>query len=191
VGSWILVGGFSDKQQEGPGRIVEQLDLLDMASSATWTSGVGSVVWDDFSRKERGLAQLVDDQLLEDGSNERVLKTHPNFSPGGFIEATIVLPRPVEIGDRFLTHLGFYVDTPPCYVGDATFAVYAVFPSGSQHELIRTAEIAADRRVASYDIDLKSYTGADKLRLRVDAGASETCDWAAWWGTSISKVAEE
>lgn len=183
----VTVGLWPGPSVNGPGsQVVASIDLLSLAPQAAWNSDVGPVRWDRLSEATRGFVAVVDSQPLASGPTARVLKTHPNHARDGFVEGTLSLPRAVRSGDHFVTSIGFYLDRPPCYSGDVVFRAYAVFTGRPPGELINAPLAASSTQQRRYNIDLTPFAGAIGIRLRVDARDAPTCDWGAWWDTTVS-----
>jgi hypothetical protein len=158
-------------------------DLLNSASSATWSSGAGPLPFNGSEGDDRGFVIMRQLKPLEDGSVEaRVLETHPQWVPSGFIEGDFKLPAPIIAGDRFASDVGFLAGD---IVGEVDFVVLVVDGNGTPRPAGSVHDSARDKQRQRLDIDLSPFAGARTLRLRVDAGPSSDQDWAVWIGPQV------
>jgi hypothetical protein len=158
-------------------------DLLNSASSAAWSSGAGRLPFNGSEGDERGFVIMRQGRLLEDGSVEaRVLETHPQWVPQGFIEGDFTLPAPIIPGDKFQSEVGFLAGE---IVGEVDFTVLVVDDSGNARRAGTVRDSAQDKRRQVLEADLSPFAGARTLRLRVDAGSTSAQDWAVWIGPKV------
>ncbi|MEO3814301.1 hypothetical protein ABGB17_35330 [Sphaerisporangium sp. B11E5] len=168
------------------GGAVEPVELIPLAGTASWRSGQGPVAWGSGSRVQAGAVNLSLQAPMESGVRvERVLGTHPEWVPHGYLEGDFTLPRPIHENDHFVASVGFYVDEPGFATGDRVggevdFSVY-VLDEGGPRRVALVRDVGNDWRTPRLDVDLSPYEGATSLRIRVDAGDTAAQDWAGWW----------
>ncbi|MFI6735079.1 hypothetical protein ACIBI9_19310 [Nonomuraea sp. NPDC050451] len=183
TGLVVAVGGFLLLRESAPPAPV---DLIQLAEKASWRSGQGAVAWGSGTRVQAGSANLALQAPMESGVRVgRVLATHPQWVPQGYLEGDFRLPRPVDRRDRLVGTVGFFVDEPGFATGlrvggEVDFSVYVLDEAGPQRVHV-VRDVGNDWRTPRLDVDMSAYEGATKLRIRVDAGDTAAQDWAGWW----------
>ena len=162
----------------GPPAVV--MNFVTAAPSAAWTSAWGANVlpWNGSDGDPRGFVKWRDNPLLEDGSTPaRVLETHPQWVANGHIFGDYVLPRPVQVGDRFKAQVGFLNGA----TGDVNFSVVVMGGSlSAPATMANMNDSATDGVLRTMDVDLSPAVGGTNLVLVVEAGPSSGQDWAVW-----------
>jgi uncharacterized protein YgiM (DUF1202 family) len=162
----------------GPPGVV--MDFIASAPSAAWTSDWGANVlpWNGPDSDPRGFVKWRDGALLEDGSTApRVLETHPQWVADGHIFGDYTLPRPIQVGDRFKSRVGFLQGAG----GDVNFAVVVMGGSVSMPATMATVnDSGPDGVLRTIDVDLSPAAGGTHIVLVVEAGPSPGQDWAIW-----------
>jgi hypothetical protein len=158
-------------------------DLLNSAPSAAWSSGAGGLPFNGSEVDSRGFVIMRQGRPLEDGSVEaRVLETHPEWKPQGFIQGDFRLPAAIIPGDKFQSQVGFLAGE---IVGEVDFTVLVVDDNGNARRAGGVHDSASDKRRQLLEADLSPFAGARTLRLRVDAGDTDAQDWAVWIGPKV------
>jgi len=146
-------------------------DLIPLASQATWRSGAGVLPFPGNDGDSRGFALIRDStHVLEDGTVDTVLETHPEWVADGHIVGEFQLREPIIKGDHLWASVGL--------LGGAGGEVEFVVSAGGQ-ELDRLTD-GADGRLKDFDVDLSAAQGSRSVEIIVRAGASSGQDWAVW-----------
>ncbi|WP_331727754.1 hypothetical protein [Streptomyces sp. NBC_00158] len=153
------------------------LDLIEEAPRAVWSSGAGRLPFGGSRNDPRGFAiHPVPRLMLEDGSRrERVLETHPRWTDDGWIRGEFHLPG-VAAGTRLEAEYGFFSPVGPPQTNGVLIRV------GCDGVLLTEV---AKRYTGSLDtltVDLSRFTGAAArtLYVEVDADGDSTQDWLVW-----------
>jgi hypothetical protein len=163
-------------------------DFIAAAPSVQWATGGGNAAPFGTRGDSRGYAYSGDHNWnMEDKQQYYYLETHPQWVDFGYIQGTFTLPAPVIAGDHFRSRIGLLEPQPPPSNGDVTFIVSVVMPGGGVIEIHRERNVGPDGILGTIDIDLTQYAGATGIRLRADAGATATQDWACWISPTLGK----
>lgn len=168
------------------------VDLLAEAPNASWRSGAGALQFNGSTSDSRGFAIGYDGVFgnncrLEDGSAPSYMETHPEFTPGGWIDGTYTLPGPISAGQRFRTTVGYIMCGGQTTQGIDDFSIWAIMPNGQTRQVYTTRQTGTDLTLTPIDVDLTPYAGATKIRLRVDDGPPNGQDWACWVAPRIER----
>jgi PASTA domain/zinc-ribbon domain len=162
----------------GPTPIIH---LQDRADAADWSSGAGPLAFNGSDGDDHGFVLRREGFPLEDGTSpQAVLETHPQWTPGGYVEGDFKLPAPIIAGDRFTADVGFLTSPTGNIVGEVDFTVLVIGKHGTPRVAGTVHDSGLDGQRRHLDIDLSPFAGARTLRLRVDAGPSSDQDWAVW-----------
>jgi hypothetical protein len=157
------------------------IHLADRADAADWSSGAGPLPFGGSDGDNRGFVLLRHGLPLEDRTApDTVLETHPQWTPGGYIEGDFKLPAPIIASDRFTADVGFLTSQAGNIVGEVDFTVLVVGDQGPPRVAGTVRDSGLDGQRRHLDVDLSPFAGARTLRLRVDAGSSSDQDWAVW-----------
>jgi len=155
------------------------VDLFKLAGQAKWSSPAGALPWPGESGDERGYVKPLGRAALADGkSYDKVLQTHPSFTPNGSIAGAFSIEVPGG-ATRFVARAGFL---PGASRSDG---VSVEVVAGSRklggrkvHPQDGTVEVAVD-----LPADLKGQKTV--LRLVVRTGPTSTQDWFVWVAPEI------
>jgi hypothetical protein len=169
------------------------VDLLAAAPDAAWRSAAGTLPYNESTEADsRGYVHRHDgvygaDCRLEDGSAPSYIETHPEFTPGGWIDGTYTLPGPISAGQHFRTSVGYIMCNSQPTQGIDDFSVWVIMPDGQSIRAYTTRQTGTDLQLTPIDVDLSRYAGATKIRLRVDDGPPNGQDWACWIAPRIER----
>lgn len=155
-------------------------DFIANAPSAFWHNNDGQVPWG--IADTRGTA-LITSGVLEDGSRQNYLYTHPKWTPDGFMHAAYTVAIPARVR-RPMLHASFgFVKGASCTDG-VTFGVTTNIDG--QWVTLFSKRKRPNGTIAEVKADLSPYAGRTlSLYLVADAGPTSHCDWGAWTGLRI------
>jgi hypothetical protein len=152
-------------------------DLRTDAKDADWTNGTVGLNVNGTENDPRGFILIRDNVTLEDGSTaQRVLETFPQAVPNGFVRGDYTLPNKIIQGDHFVSDLSFLQGS----AGEVDFTVFVLDNGGTAVRAGTVHAVGTDGKNDRLDIDLSQFAGANRIRLRVDAGNTADNDTALW-----------
>ena len=157
-------------------------DLYARACEAQWTSNAGGRPCPGSDGDSNGFVLPRSScYTFTDGSNHcGFLETHPEWSGSDpYIKGVYTLPQPVIAGDHFRVQLGFMKPDTGTPVAEASFALWAIMPDGSEREEDSADLKASADQVVTWNIALTHAIGAVKLELVVNGLNTGQC-WASW-----------
>jgi len=152
-------------------------DFISKASTASWTSEAGSLLFPGSENDDKGFALYRDNWQLEDGSTwARVLETHPQWVSNGWIMGRY--PKlTIPSGAELKVTVGFLKGATG--TDGVTFEVQ--FEEGQSRQTILSLQATYDGKLDSTTKSLSSLSGrTGYFILYVKAGQSSGQDWAAW-----------
>jgi hypothetical protein len=159
--------------------VTTQYDFTTHAPGAMWVSNDGRRTYGAPSDHGEVNVQSI---RLEDGNSPKVLKTIPDYAPGGYIWGAFTdIPSSyiVKSGDRFTSKIGYIKDA---IKGDANFIV-KVKPAGSDSYIqVTRVRKTYTGTLATIDVPLSAYAGKNiSVELRVeDNNTTSSMDWTVW-----------
>jgi len=161
-------------------------DFVTQASTASWGSGAGSLLFPGSDNDSRGFACYRDNWQLEDGSTwAKALETHPQWVSNGWIMGRY--PQlTVPSGADLKVTVGFLKGATG--TDGVTFEVQ--FEEGQSRQTILSLQATYDSKLDSTTKSLSSLAGrTGYFILYVNAGQSSGKDWAAWAEAKIEVAA--
>jgi hypothetical protein len=163
------------------GVISSGYDFYTRATSATWTSGAGSLTFGGPDTNASGFVMYKDGQKVEGGAAPvKILETHPQFVDDGFISGRFPVYT-VVTGERFTAQIGFLAfPDGSCGAGNAKFQLNYIEGSGPLTTLTTWTE-TCDGALNSVSVDLTPLAGKTvQFILAVQANGPSGQDWAVW-----------
>jgi hypothetical protein len=165
-------------------------DLRDAGPNAVWRSGAGTLPFNGSTSDGRGFAISGNAPpggcTMEDGSTPSYLETHPQFTPGGWIEGLYLLPEPISGIKKFVGTLGYLQCGSPTQ-GIDDFVISVIMPSGQETEVYRSRQTGTDGVMTAVTVDLTPYAGANRIKIRVEDGPPNGQDWACWINAYVER----
>ena len=165
-----------------------QINILNSAGAATWTSGEvlsnGSVSnvkvlpWMGSDSCSDGFV-INSSVVMEDNVTYNALRTHPMWVNYGMIKG--IMPVKINGSGTFKAKVGFL--SGAVNSDGVTFSVniYYTLNGILTNQNVLTQNKRYSGALADISADLSKWANQDiQLELRVDAGASSGQDWAAW-----------
>ncbi len=158
-------------------------DFAENASSATWTSGAGTLTFPGTDGDAKGFARKLDAPKLENGTTSSLpgLLMAPQNVNDGYIQGVFPAFR-VQSGDRFQATVGCEPGATSCWVNFrlqyqiGTGAVQTLWSFNEKHEGL----------VYRANLDLSRLAGQDvKFILRLNAAGPAAGDRALWGSPQI------
>jgi hypothetical protein len=156
-------------------------DLHTKASSATWTSGAGSITFGGPDDNVNGFAMYKNGQKLEDGSTPpKILETHPQWVDEGVITGRYS-SYTVVTGEHFKAKISFLARADgSCGTGNARFLL-KYREGGTVKGPLGEWTKDCNGTVKSIDVDLSGLAGKSiEFILEVQANGPAAQDWAVW-----------
>ncbi|MEQ1746361.1 MAG: hypothetical protein ABMA02_13110 [Saprospiraceae bacterium] len=168
-----------------------QINLLDNASSARWssgtltdadnTTGTAMIPFQGSDGDSRGFVR-IDTAYCEDGKAYRALRMHPKWAERGSIKGYFP-DKTMPKNARFEAKIGFLKGA--VHTDGVTFQVWEHHYDSEQKRRVwnKVAEKIKpyNGKLTSLKASLSHLAGQNVgIELRVDAGASSGQDWAAW-----------
>jgi len=155
-------------------------DFVANAEWAYWRNCDESLDWDT-DKVDSGSLMYKNNAMLENGKRaDRVLYTHPQWIPDGFIEGyytDVYDPYIVKTGDSFFAEVGLL---DGAVGGDVTFEVW-ISDVGGNGTTIYTLPDSYDRKLKTLSFPLTDWVGQNVFfTLRVVANETSAQDWAVW-----------
>jgi Ig-like domain from next to BRCA1 gene len=160
-------------------------DFIAKASSAEWTSGIGSppgspLAFGGAVDDPNGTAKIVEGVKLETGSTSgKVLLNYPKRDIDGYVNG-LYPAYLVQQGDRLKGKLGFLKNPDDnCGAGDVIFQIS--YSDGSTIHSIKEWNKTCTGKFLDVDLDLSGLKGQNvRFILTVRANGAATDDWAIW-----------
>jgi hypothetical protein len=161
-------------------------DFIAKASSAEWSSGVGSspgtpLTFGGAVDDPNGTAKIVDSVKVETGATSgRVLLNYPKRDIDGYVNG-LYPAFTVQNGDHLKGKLGFLMnpDDNKCGDGDVLFQI-SYYDGTTIHGVKEWSKTCTGKYI-DVDIDLSGLKGQSvRFILTVRANGAATDDWAIW-----------
>jgi hypothetical protein len=167
-------------------------DFVAQASSASWSSGAGTLPFPGSDSDSRGFALYRDDWQLEDDSTwTRALETHPQWVSNGWIMG--VYPQVTVPSDAELkVTVGFFKEATGSdgVTFEVRFEEFLGLQVAPQIYSVLSHEATYDGELESIVEGLSSLEGrTGNFVLYANAGQSSGQDWAAWAEAKIEIAA--
>ncbi len=173
---WVLIKVSSDSSSAG-------YDFAANASSATWTSGAGTLSFPGTDGDAKGFVKKLDAPKLENGTTDSLpgLLMVPQNVTDGYIQG-IFPAYHVSSGDRFQTTVNCEYNATSCWVN---FRLQYQIGSGAIQTFWSFNE-KYEGNVFRANLDLSRLAGQDvKFILRNNAAGTATGDRALWGSPRI------
>jgi hypothetical protein len=161
-------------------------DFAANASSATWTSGAGTLTFPGTDGDAKGFGIKLDSVQMETGNTDSrpALLTVPQNVTNGYIQGVYPDFR-VQSGDRFQATVGCQSGATACYVN---YKLNYQIGSGAVKTFWSFNE-KYEGLVYNVNLNLSSLAGQDvKFILRIGAAGSAVGDRAVWVNPRITRV---
>ena len=160
-------------------------DFVAGASSASWSSGAGSLPWPGLTSDARGFALYASQVTLENGVvHAKVLQTHPQWVDAGWIQGYYPVMT-VPANARLAVTVGFIQGATAS--DGVIFRVY--FQQGQTRQTLVDQRSYYDGHLDTVSVDLAPYAGTSgNFILYVNALKGSGQDWAVWASASIEQV---
>jgi len=168
-----------------PVSAVPLYDFVAGASSASWSSGAGSLPWPGLTSDARGFALYRSQVTLEDGVvRAKVLQTHPQWVDAGWIQGYYPVMT-VPANAQLAVTVGFIQGATAS--DGVIFRVY--FQQGQTRQTLVDQRSYHDGHLDTVSVDLAPYAGTSgSFILYVNALKGSGQDWAVWASASIEQV---
>jgi hypothetical protein len=167
---------------------LNEINLMDNAPTATWTSGevlptgtddkIQTLPWDGSDGDDRGFV-IGSSVVMEDNATYYALRTHPMWVNYGMIKG--VMPIKINGNGTFRAKIGFL--SGAANTDGVTFIVnvYSTVNNAQVCDTVVSKNKRYSGGLMDISADLTKYANQDiQIELRVEAGASAGQDWAAW-----------
>jgi len=167
-------------------------DFVAQASSASWSSGAGTLSFPGSDSDSRGFALYRDNWQLEDNSiKTRVLETHPQWVSNGWIMGIypqVTVPSNAEIKITVGFIKGATASNGVTF--EVKFQEFRGLTQAPAVHSILSHDATYDGKLDSLTANLSSVAGkTGNFVLYVNAGQSSGQDWAAWAEAKIEIAA--
>jgi hypothetical protein len=165
-----------------------EINLMDYAPTATWTSGevlpngtddkTQTLPWMGSDADEKGFV-IGSSALMEDNATYYALRMHPMWVNYGMVQG--IIPLNIKGNGTFKAKVGFLNGASNSDGVTFIVNVYSKVNNAQVCTTVATKNKRYSGALIDITADLTQYANQDiQLELRVEAGASSGQDWAAW-----------